>query len=171
MRGFTNEDLARQAFKNISKANKGKTFLFVVNFPYDYSTLNLAENNGFYICQNPDEEIQKKGDVIFNIMSSFKLNSKSSNFEYDIDYGELAYKEYKKEADRDYGKEPMLLKIYELCRGVSKYYLKSQSCLFRIISNNNESLGASNLILSGAKTNTLSHANDIERENLVNTHI
>jgi ATP/maltotriose-dependent transcriptional regulator MalT len=54
---------------------------------------------------------------------------------------------------------------------VSKHYLKSQSCLFRILSNTNESLGVSNLILSGPKNSSLGLANDIERENLVNTHI
>lgn len=53
----------------------------------------------------------KSGDVLFNIMSSFKLCQSSDKFEYDIDYGYLAALEYKKQNDRDYGKEPILLKI------------------------------------------------------------
>lgn len=106
-------------------------------------------------------------------MSSFKL-SKIDNYECDLDYGELAMKIYKKINDRDEGKEPVLIKIYELCRGISKYYLKSQSCLFRIMKGSNESLGVSNLVLSGTKSNnssTVNAVNDIERENIINTHM
>ena len=71
--------------------------------------------------------------MLFNIMSSFKVSSKTENFEYDLDYGSLAQRVFRKINDRDEGKEPVLIKIYELCRGISKYYLKSQSCLFRIM--------------------------------------
>lgn len=37
-------------------------------------------------------------------MSSFKLSSKTETYKYDLDYGELAAREYKKVNDRDYGK-------------------------------------------------------------------
>ncbi len=67
-------------------------------------------------------------------MCSFRLSSKSDTFEFDLDYGELAKLYYQKVEDRLPGKEPVLLRIYELCKGVSKVYLKSQSCLCRIIS-------------------------------------
>lgn len=93
-------------------------------------------------------------------MSSFKL-SKIDNYECDLDYGELAMKIHKKISDRDEGKEPILIKIYELCRGISKYYLKSQSCLFRIMKGSNESLGVSNLVLSGTKSNNSSTVNAV----------
>jgi hypothetical protein len=96
MRGFTDEQCAREAMKSINKNNKGKTFLFTVNFPYSPDNLNSAENNGFYICKNPDAEVKKKGDVLFNIMSSFKLEGRDGN-ECDLIYGELAAKEYMKE--------------------------------------------------------------------------
>ena len=77
IRGFTSEDDANQQFKLINKANKNKTVLFTVNFLHHYEKLSQAENNGFYIFKNPDEEIKKKGDVLFNIMTSFKLASKT----------------------------------------------------------------------------------------------
>jgi len=39
--------------------------------------------------------------VLFNIMSSFKVSSKTENFEYDLDYGSLAQRVFKKINDRD----------------------------------------------------------------------
>lgn len=54
--------------------------MFTVNFPYNYSSLNSAENNGFYIVQNADAETKKKGDVLFNIMTSFKLSNKTETY-------------------------------------------------------------------------------------------
>ena len=111
IRGFTVEEHARQQFKTINKGNKDKTILFTINFPYDYNKLNPAENNGFYICQDADDEVKKQGDVLFNIMSSFKLSGNTGKNEYDLNYGELAAMEYVKQNDRNYGKEPLLLKI------------------------------------------------------------
>ena len=55
IRGFTQENLARQEFKAINKNNKGKSVLFTVNFPQDYSKLSKEENNGFVVCENADE--------------------------------------------------------------------------------------------------------------------
>lgn len=55
--------------------------------------------------------MKKQGDVLFNIMTSFKLSGKTGSNEYDLNYGELAGMEYVKQNDRNYGKEPLLLKI------------------------------------------------------------
>jgi hypothetical protein len=98
MKGYTDSKCANEAAKASRESNKNKqnTFVFTVNFPYDYSKLNTEENKGFYIYKEATPEIKKKGDVIFNIMSSFKLNSKTSKFEYDLDYGELAKLYYQK---------------------------------------------------------------------------
>jgi hypothetical protein len=45
-----------------------------------------------------------------------------------------------------------VIRVYDICNAVSKHYLKSQSCLFRIIREKEESLKVSQTIISQAQT-------------------
>jgi hypothetical protein len=76
MKGFTSENHARKQFNKIQGENKkngsNKTvFFFTVNFPFQAEKMETKHDYGFYI--NPDESMKPEGDVLFNIMNSFKV--------------------------------------------------------------------------------------------------
>jgi len=49
MKGYTDLKCANEAAKTSRETNKQNTFVFTVNFPYDYTKLSTEENKGFYI--------------------------------------------------------------------------------------------------------------------------
>jgi hypothetical protein len=75
--------------------------------------------------------------------------------EYDLNYAYLPRVYHQKYIDRILfkDKEPAVIKIYEIKRAIANHYLKSQSCLFRIIKNNQESISLSQSIIRSANQN------------------
>lgn len=101
---------------------------------------------GFYV--NPDKDSKSEGDVLFNIMNSFKVVEAFSESEYDLEYGYLPYIYYAKYTDRTPNIETSSIRVFDVCEAVSTNYLKSQSCLFRIIKEGMHSLKISQTIIS-----------------------
>ncbi len=81
-------------------------------------------------------------------MNSFKVAEKFSDSEYDLEYGYLPYVYYAKYTDRNPTIDTSSIRVFDICEAVSGSYLKSQSCLFRVIREGVESLKVSQSVIS-----------------------
>lgn len=105
----------------------------------------MTYDYGFY--QNPNLDSQPEGDILFNIMNTFKV-VKGQGSEYDLQYGFLPYLYEAKYTDRISNMDFSALKIFQLSNAVSKNYIKSQSCLLRMINEDDDSIKVSKSIIS-----------------------
>ncbi len=145
--------------------------LFTVNFP-NPERLDPLNDFGFYT--NPDASTKEEGDVVFNVLNTFKIVTAFTKNEYDLEYGHLSALYYGNKTERLRGHDAGAIRIYDICEAVSKHYLKSQSCLFRIINKPEDSLRFSRSVISNSVAPTQSNAppaTEIEIENLINNYI
>lgn len=104
--------------------------LFTINFP-SQEKLDPINDYGYYI--NPDQSTKEEGDVVFNILNTFKVVNIFSKTEIDLEYGHLSVNYNANKKERMKGQDAGAIHVYDICQAVSQHYLKSQSCLFRII--------------------------------------
>ena len=174
MKGFTSESKARAQFNKIKKEGKDSertAFFFTANFKYKHDKMEAKYDYGFYV--NPEESAKAEGDVLFNIMNTFKVADSYGGGEYDLEYGYLPYVYFAKYTDRNPNVDTSSLRVLELCSAVSNNYLKSQSCLFRIIKEQENSLKVSRSIIEQTQHShsPSSPLTEVEVENLINNYI
>ena len=79
MRGFTDAKAAQAKLKELKGQCPGKKVIkFIVSFP-DKKVLKKDSDHGYYISKEQNEHTQKEGNVLFNIMNTFKVTSKEGN--------------------------------------------------------------------------------------------
>jgi hypothetical protein len=78
--------------------------------------------------------------------------------EYDLEYGHLSALYHANKVERIKGQDAGAIRVYDICEAVSQHYLKSQSCLFRIINEQKESLHFSRSAISHSKAPTQPNA-------------
>lgn len=130
--------------------------LLTVNFP-SQDKLDPLNDYGYYI--NPDQSTKEEGDVVFNILNTFKVVTIFSKTEIDLEYGHLSAIYHTNKVERIKGQDAGAIRVYDICEAVSQHYLKSQSCLFRIINEQKESLHFSRSMISHSRAPTQASSN------------
>ena len=146
MRGFTEQKRAVEKMRGLKKQFPGKkVFKFTVS-PNPKKELNKDTDNGYYVSKSTSELVLRDGNVLFNLMNTFRVISCEGN-EAELEYGYLPKLLLARELDRQNRDGEHSVKVLELCEAVAKYYLKSQSFLFRLIGRDKESTRVSKAII------------------------
>lgn len=59
--------------KKLKGLGKDRYFFFTINFPFKSDKMQSEFNYGFSISEEKNDIVKEEGDVIFNIMNTFRV--------------------------------------------------------------------------------------------------